>query len=217
MEPGIVLLCIALIAVAYVAGRVGFAIENGKNEKSDYEQMSEAVDEAMKKEDRLPRNLLVRVLEDIGCQYDTDEDDTIVFKYQGETFQVCASNDSPYLWIYDTAWGQMKLSDPDAGLLRQALNLANQDVAVTCLYTTDKEAITVHCSMMIYFTGSIEKPGDYLRAILDAFFVAHRCVHEKLNKLKEGKKQRGRIEIKGFSPDQRKDEAGQEPAGSQRE
>lgn len=85
----------------------------------------------------------------------------------------------------------MRLDDPDAELLKQAINKANEQAAVTSLYTIYKEqkVIAVHCRMVYYFYGNIESPHDYLKSILDSFFDTHQCVKDEFDKLKR---------IKGF-------------------
>ena len=191
MELEVAIGCVVLVVVAYIAGRVGYAIENDKRKESEHGKMNDAVDAAIKVEDNRARNLLIRALGDIGCQYETDEDGTIIFKYQGEVFQINASNDSRFIWIYDVACWQMRLDDPDAELLKQAINKANEQAAVTSLYTIYKEqkVIAVHCRMVYYFYGNIESPHDYLKSILDSFFDTHQCVKDEFDKLKR---------IKGF-------------------
>lgn len=76
-----------LFAVAYIAGKVGYALGKDKKAESDYDKMNREVDDAVNKENNLPVNLLKRTLEELGCQYEVnDEADkvTISFKYQGE-------------------------------------------------------------------------------------------------------------------------------------
>ena len=198
MEHGIALICFLFIVVAYIAGRVGFGVANDKDGTSGHGAANDAVDEAIRMEDAKPRNLLLKTLEDIGCQYEMVEDDGIVFKYQGETFQINASNDSAFIWIYDLAWGQVGLSTPEAELLKQAINKVNEYTAVTSLYTIDQEhgVVAAHCRVVIYFTGNIEAPGNYLRSVLNSFFEVHRFVKNEMDKLCERAE---RIEIKGFS------------------
>lgn len=47
MEHEIALICIVLIIVAYIIGRVGYAVENDKKEKSDYDKMNESINNAI--------------------------------------------------------------------------------------------------------------------------------------------------------------------------
>lgn len=200
MEFGIVIICAILVFAAYIAGRVGYAIENDKKEKSDYDRMDESINAAINEEDNQTRNLLIKTLEDIGCQHGTNEDGSIIFKYQGEAFEVNTSNDSHIIWIYDIAWGHLSLNDPDVELLKQAINKSNEYTPIINVYTIDQEQglITVHCRMASYFSGSVERPHDYLKSILDSFFFAHQCVKDELGKLSNKHEQKERVEIKGF-------------------
>lgn len=200
MEHGVALLCIVLVCAAYIIGRVGYAIENDKNEKSDYEKMNESINDAINKEDNQTRNLLIRTLENIGCQYETDDNNNIVFKYQGEEFKIDASNDQPYIWIFDIAWGGVDINDPNADLLKQAINKANGNCAFTSLYTINEEKgyIAMHCQTMIYFAYNIPNYNVYLKSVLDGFFMAHQQVRDEFTNLKNIQEQNERIEIKGF-------------------
>ena len=200
MEFGIVIICAILVFAAYIAGRVGYAIENDKKEKSDYDRMDESINAAINEEDNQTRNLLIKTLEDIGCQHGTNEDGSIIFKYQGEAFEVNTSNDSHIIWIYDIAWGHLSLNDPDVELLKQAINKSNEYTPIINVYTIDQEQglITVHCRMASYFSGSVERPHDYLKSILDSFLFAHQCVKDELGKLSNKHEQKERVEIKGF-------------------
>lgn len=200
MEHGIAILCFVLIFAAYIAGRVGFAIENDKKEKSDYDKMNDSVNDAINEEDNQTRNLLIKTLEDIGCQYEIDNNEDIVFKYQGEKFEIDASNGNPIIWIYDFAWAQLNLNDPDAELLKQAINKANQSSPITSLYTINDEKgfIVAHCQMATYFAYNIPNYREHLKSILDCFFFAHQQVKDEVANLAKNQEQKERVEIKGF-------------------
>lgn len=62
MDIEIMIPCAILICAAYIAGRVGFAIEKDKEKKSDYDRMEDAVNKAINEEDRKTRNLLAKAL-----------------------------------------------------------------------------------------------------------------------------------------------------------
>lgn len=194
------LLCIALVVVAYIAGRVGYAIENDKTEKSDYEKMNESINAAINEENNQTRNLLIKTLEDIGCQYEINDNNDIAFKYQGEEFKIEASNDSRIIWIYNVSWTGIETNDTDADCLKQAINKANENSAITNLYTTSKEKgiIAVHCQMATYFAYNIPNYRGYLKSILDTFFFVHQRVRDEFESLRKNQKQEERIEIKGF-------------------
>ena len=179
------LIILFFIVCLYIVGKVGYAIGRDKRAKSDYEEADEAINAALDEEDKKPRNLLMKTLEEIGCQYSVDKDDVICFKYQGEAFEVYANNDIPYIRVYDYAWTGIKMDDPDADLLKQAVNEANCHCFITTLYTMSEETnnIVLHCCTMRLFTHHIPNRTDYLEAVLNAFFAAHRSVQEEFDKL----------------------------------
>lgn len=200
MEHGIALICIVLIAAAYIVGRVGYAIENDKKENSDYDKMNESINDAINEEDNQTRNLLIKTLEDIGCQPEISDNNDIIFKYQGEVFKIDANNDSPIIWIYDVAWTGIETSDTNADFLKQAVNKANENSALTNLYTINEEKgyIAAHCQIATYFAYNIPNYRGYLKFILDSFFFAHQRVRDEFTNLAKMQEQKERIEIKGF-------------------
>ena len=197
---GWILLGVILIFAAYFLGRVGYAIENDKTEVSDYEKMNESIDDALNEEDKKTCNLLMKTLKDIGCQYEIDDDNSIVFKYQGEDFKIDANNDSRIIWIYDIAWGGMDINDPNADYLKQAINESNKNGAITSLYTINEERghIVVHSKIVTYFAYSILDYEGYLKSILDGFFIAQQQVKDGITNLGKIQEQKERVRIKGF-------------------
>lgn len=165
-----------------------------------YGSKGESDNNAMNEEDKQTRNLLIRTLKDMGCQHEIDDDGDIVFKYQGEEFKIDASNDNPLIWIYNIAWGGMDINDPNANRLKQAINRANGNTAVTSLFTINEENgfIAIHCRIVIYFAYNIPNRDKYLKSFLDSFFHAHQQVREEFANLGKIQEQKERIEVKGF-------------------
>lgn len=197
---GWIILGIILIFAAYFFGRVGYAIENDKNKESDYDKMSEAIKAAMNEKDNQTRNLLIKTLEDIGCQPEIDNDESIVFKYQGEEFKIDASNDNFFIWIYNIAWTGIETNDTDSDFLKQAINKANEYSAITNLYTTNEEKgiIAVHCQMATYFAYNIPNLNGYLKSILDGFFYTHQRVRDEFANSHKLQEKKEKVKIKGF-------------------
>lgn len=160
----------------------------------------ESDNNTINEEDNQTRDLLIKTLEDIGCQYEIDDNNCIVFKYQGEEFNIDASNDNLIIWIYNIAWGSIKIDDPNVDYLKLAINKSNENCAVTSLYTIDKEqkVLNVHCRISIYFAYNIPNRDGYLRSFLDSFFHAHQQVREEFANLTKNQEQKERIKIKGF-------------------
>lgn len=171
-----------------------WAKRNTKKEELNYK------DNAMNEEDYQTRNLLIKTLKDIGCQYETDENNGIIFKYQGEEFKIDASNDNPTIWIYNVAWTGIEINNAAADFLKQAVNKANEYSAITNLYTTNEEKgfIAAHCQMAAYFAYNIPNYREYLKSILDGFFFAHQRVRDEFTSLTKIQEQKESIEIKGF-------------------
>ncbi len=198
MEFGIAVLCVILIFAAYIAGRVGYAIEKDKKEKSDYEKMNESINHAINDEDNQPRNLLIKTLKEMGCQPEIDDNNDIIVKYQGEVFSIDASNDNNFIWIYDIGWKAIETSNTDADFLKQAINKVNQSSAIMNLYTEGNGYIMAHCKMAIYFAYNIPNYREYLKYILDVFFLTHQQVIDEFASLTKIQKTKERVEIKGF-------------------
>jgi len=134
------------------------------------------------------RDSFLETLTKIGCQYETDEEnDRIVFDYQGEHFIAEASNERCYVQLWDTFWGQVELYDIDEfSRLRKAINTANVNCNVTTIYTIDEEGnnVDVHCKKCMLFFPDMPNIEAYLRAELSGFFRAHRLVTIEMDKLR---------------------------------
>ncbi len=206
MEGGIRVAVAALVAlvVDYIVRRVRDGITSDES-KSGYGRMDGAVNAAIDEEEGKPRNLLVKTLQDMGCQCRTNDHDHIEFKYQGEKFVADARNDNFFIGIYAYAWAGFELDDPDAEpeLLKQAVNETNKKNFPTMLYTIQQEQrlMVLHSHREFYFSRDIAKPQDYLRSILDSFFYAHRGLSDEFAKLTNDREQRERTVVKGFSKD----------------
>lgn len=203
---GIILAGVTVVGfiAGYIVGQVKTGIASDES-KSGYGRMDGAVNAAIDEEEGKPRNLLVKTLQDMGCQCRTNDHDHIEFKYQGEKFVADARNDNFFIGIYAYAWAGFELDDPDAEpeLLKQAVNETNKKNFPTMLYTIQQEQrlMVLHSHREFYFSRDIAKPQDYLCAILDSFFQAHQSLMDELHKLMNDREQRERTVVKGFSQD----------------
>ena len=204
---GLILLCAILVVAAYFFGRVGYAIENDKKEKSDYEKMNEAINEAVNKEDNQTRNLLLRTLKNIGCQYEVNSKDNIIFKYQGEEFLIEASNGSAFIMIWDLWWSGLDLDSSDVDKLKRAINETNLKSSLTTLYSIDEEdnKMGLHSKCNVLFIAEIPNIELYLKANLESFFTMHQIMKKEFDNLQEKQdisnqeKAQTRVVVKGFN------------------
>jgi hypothetical protein len=112
----------------------------------------------------------------------------VYFTYQGEKFTIECNDDCFFIIIYDTWWYSISIySDvEEIANLHKVVNLANQQVNCTLLYTTNKEIeeIGVHSKKNILFIKEIPELDKYLIGTLDDFFKVQRFVLTELEKCK---------------------------------
>lgn len=138
---------------------------------------------------RNTRDFFLDTLSKIGCQYEIDEDnDTIIFAYQGEYFQVYARDESPFVTLYDTHWAHIELCDIDEfARLQKAINQSNIDNSVITVYTIDEAGgnVDVHCKSVVLFIPELPSIADYLRLELGEFFRVHNSIGAEMEKLRK--------------------------------
>ena len=132
------------------------------------------------------RDLLLRALVEIGCQYTIDEDERICFAYQGEHLWAEAINDCPFVNVYDAFWESCELYNVDRiAHLKQAINSVNMVGTVIVLYTIADEDNTlwVHCKKNFLFIPQIPHIGDYLHSVFASLFQAHHALGAEMARL----------------------------------
>ena len=138
---------------------------------------------------RNARDFFLDILSKIGCQYEIDEDnDTIIFAYQGEYFQVYARNESPFVTLYDTHWAHIELCDIDEfARLQKAINQSNINNSVITVYTIDEAGgnVDLHCKSVVLFIPELPSIADYLRLELGEFFRVHNSISAEMEKLRK--------------------------------
>ena len=137
------------------------------------------------------RDLFLTILTKIGCQYELpkeDEDERIIFAYQGEHFIANATNALRFIQLWDTHWDHIELYDiDDFARLKKVINMANLNNSVMTVYTIDEEAKTVdvHCKSTILFIPEIPDIEDFLKLELNEFFRVHQFVKLEMAKLRD--------------------------------
>ena len=138
---------------------------------------------------RNARDFFLDILSKIGCQYEIDEDnDNIIFAYQGEYFQVYARDESPFVTLYDTHWAHIELCDIDEfAWLQKAINQSNISNSVITVYTIDEAGgnVDVHCKSVVLFIPELPSIADYLRLELGEFFRVHNSISAEMEKLRK--------------------------------
>ena len=142
-------------------------------------------------DDRSIAGLVLTTLRKIGCDPETEERNSLnyaYFTYQGEKFTIESNDKCKFISIYDTWWHSISIySDvEDITNLHKTVNLVNQYVNCTLVYTTNKEIeeIGVHSRRTVLFVKEIPEIDKYLICILNDFFKAQRLVLTELEKCK---------------------------------
>ena len=142
-------------------------------------------------DERTISGLVLTTLRFLGCEPETEQKGPLNyarFTYQGERFTIESNDDCFFITIYDTWWYSISVySDiEDIANLHKVINLANQYVNCTLLYTTNSEIeqIGVHSRRTILFRKEIPDLDKYLMSVLKDFFNAQRLVLTELEKFK---------------------------------
>ena len=112
------------------------------------------------------RDLFMRVLMEIGCQYSVNENQEILFAYQGENFIARATNESPFMVIIDPWWYVCELHDVEQfARVKNAINETNARTNVVTYYHVDEDSsnVGVHSDRFFLFIPQIPLLSDYLR------------------------------------------------------
>ena len=131
------------------------------------------------------RELVQETLKNMGCQPEINDADQIVFQYQGTRFFIDADNNIPFIQIFETWWASIGLTNPDAELLKVAINEANANSFPTVLYSEDKEhnLLGVHCRLRTVFTADLPNLEDLMKALLNSFFQTNQVVNATMTRL----------------------------------
>lgn len=142
-------------------------------------------------DERTITGLVLTTLRKIGCGPQMESQGNlnyVYFTYQGENYAIECSDDCNFINIYDTWWYSMSIySDiEEIANLHKVVNLANQHVNCTLLYTTNKEIeeIGIHSRKNLLFIKEIPELDKYLIGVLNGFFKAQRLVLTELEKCK---------------------------------
>ena len=115
-------------------------------------------------DERTITGLVLTTLRKIGCEPQLEPQGNcnyVYFTYQGEKYTIECNDDCFFINIYDTWWYSISIySDvEEIANLHKVVNLANQHVNCTLLYTTNNEIeeIGVHSRQTLLFRKEIHR------------------------------------------------------------
>ena len=147
-------------------------------------------------EDIGTEELVMAVLKKIGCQPETNEEGHIVFKYQGD--------EARFIMIWNPWWASISMDNPALPYLKEIVNLVNVDSLVTTVFTADEDEknVGLHSKCHTVFTPKEGQLDEYLKAMLDHFFVTHDAIKQNLQQLGSAASESAnqeRTKVKGFA------------------
>ena len=148
--------------------------EDGEDE---YKEVEETLEDAV-----------LRILKEMNCPYDFDEDGDIHFEYQDEDFYIIIGEETQFINIWEYGWKVVNLNDTkEVARLRQAICSANLlgDISTNYTIREDINEIHVNCGTRVLFFEHIPNRKGYLEYLLDRFFCAHQFLEYKLQQLYE--------------------------------
>lgn len=133
------------------------------------------------------RNLLLKVLEEMDCQPEKDENERIRFQYQGVMFLAEATNESKFVSII-WAWchSVYRFDIDEFSRVRKVLNELNNSSGCALFYQNYEETdeIGIHISKHLLFISDIPKLNEYLRSMLSMFFRTQQQLQIRVEKEK---------------------------------
>ena len=131
---------------------------------------------------------MLRILREMNCSYDFDEDGDIHFEYQDEDFYIIVGEETQFINIWEYGWKVVNLNDAkEVARLRQAICSANLlgDISTNYTIREDINEIHVNCGTRVLFFEHIPNRKGYLEYLLDRFFFAHQFLEYKMQQLYE--------------------------------
>ncbi|MBO7415627.1 MAG: hypothetical protein J6U22_03535 [Bacteroidaceae bacterium] len=137
------------------------------------------------------RTLLFSLLRKLNLSYDIDENQDIVFTYQGERIEITANDERKYILIMDLWWYYAPLDDiENLAIFHRAVNECNYyNSANTLTYYQDNDdsTINLHTFRALYLTPEIPEIDAYFKAALDSMMYMHHLFFNTMEDIRREK------------------------------
>lgn len=147
----------------------------------DKESFNQEINNVPQNNDYSMSDLITDILIKIGCQPEKSDDDVIIVKFQGESFNITFGKRLARIW--DLAWFGMNADDSRLPMLREAVNMSNFQSGPTIVLTTpsDENIIYVHSHYDVLLHPSYNENTDFMKAVLNSFFETKDNLYRHLN------------------------------------
>ena len=185
----IILSLIALVIGYYKYGRekvdvnvsmgdAGLQDENGVPQINEGNNMEE-------QEKPMTKELVCDVLKEIGCLPNETDENRIWFDYQGITFLLEAVDECLFVNLIWPWCHSCSLYDVDEfARVRKVINEINNRSTCTVFYVPNPESdeVAVHIKKNFLFVPQISQLDNYLKCIINGFFVTARNIDVEIEK-----------------------------------
>ena len=128
-------------------------------------------------------NLMENILTDLGCQPKKENEKELLVAYQGENFVINIGG--PYAQIWDPAWAQINVNDPNFEKMKMAANISNFEFGPSIVWTSPNEEgfVSLHSKRDILLCPQLQDNISYVRSVLDSFFEKKERLRGQLHAL----------------------------------
>ena len=172
--------------VTTVNGREGAEVSSRvmkeKMEEGITNESTDISDEEMSQEENGQENILSSdlseetlkvlqgILSELGCQPKKENERELSVAYQGENFVV--KTGGHYAQIWDPAWANISVNDPNFEKMKTAANIANFDFGPSIVWTSPNEdgMVILHSKREILLHPNIPDKNSYIKSVFDSFF-----------------------------------------------
>lgn len=132
--------------------------------------------------------LMRTLLKMLNCKCQENDDGTLYFSYQGESFWLSTGKDTAWVRIIDLQWYDCPLDNlEEVSCMQKAINTANVHQISTAVYSIDKEnnKLSVYSKLDFALPNDFPEPEAYLSALLAQFFHLKQAVALEFEKEKQ--------------------------------
>lgn len=183
-----------LVVAIIIVVLIGFGIYSNfiKKEEETHdvitaeEVLSDEKDSNMKTGSIKTKDLVIQTLRELGCESEENEDERILFAYQGISFFIEAADDCLFIYlIWPWCYSFSKFDVDEFARVRKVVNELNTRGAISVFYGfSDSDEVAVHLKKHFIFIQQIPDLKGYLSAMLDNFFATARALNLEIEKLR---------------------------------
>jgi len=131
------------------------------------------------------KDLFLDTIAQMGCNYEVTKKGYFRFNWQSGAFYVKASNDSPFITVWNLLWKKIDYNKDSYSKVSEVVNEINRTSAINIFYAMDEDDdfLTLHSKREILFVPTSMDIRSYLEIVLNEFIVVQYQFNAELLKL----------------------------------